>query len=80
MAYTCPKCTTGSLQPMEWKLRVMLALFSAAALIIPGLALTMIGFGIPFLVAAPLVAFLFLILPWKRCDRCGHITARASGK
>jgi hypothetical protein len=48
-------------------------------ILIPGLALTMIGAGLPLLVASPLSALLLLFLPLQRCGRCGHMAVRRSG-
>jgi Na+/proline symporter len=74
---TCPRCgEEGWFRPMEWKLRVMVSLAIAFAVFVPGLALTMMGIGLPLLIASPFVAILCLFLPWKRCHRCGHITIR----
>jgi hypothetical protein len=44
--------------------------------VITGLALTMIGIGLPLLIVSPLVAIVLPFLPWKRCQRCGHMTVR----
>jgi hypothetical protein len=74
---TCPKCgEEGWFHPMAWRLRIMVSLSIAFMVFIPGLALTMIGIGLPLLVASPFVAILSPFLPWKRCHRCGHITIR----
>jgi hypothetical protein len=74
---TCPKCgEEGWFHLMEWRLRIMISVFSAFMVFVPGLALTMIGIGLPLLVASPFVAILLPFLPWKRCHRCGHITIR----
>jgi hypothetical protein len=74
---TCPKCgEEGWFHPMTWRLRIMVSLSIAFMVFIPGLALTMIGIGLPLLVASPFIAILFPFLPWKRCHRCGHITIR----
>ena len=74
---TCPKCgEEGWFHPMGWRLRIMVSLSIAFMVLIPGLALTMIGIGFPLLIASPLVAILLPFLPWKRCQRCGHITIR----
>jgi hypothetical protein len=54
----------------------MVSVSIAFMVFIPGLALTMIGIGLPLVVASPFVAILFPFLPWKRCHRCGHITIR----
>lgn len=71
---TCRKCgEEGQFRPMEWKLRALIAVFAGLMVFILGLALTMVGLGLPLLVAAPIVAVVFLLLPWKRCHRCGHI-------
>lgn len=77
-SFTCPKCRKeGWLHPMEWKLRIMVSLSIAfLVLFVPGLALTMIGIGLPLLIVSPFVAILSLLLPWKRCTRCGHMTIR----
>lgn len=73
----CPKCgEEGWFHPMEWRLRIMVSLAGAFAVFVPGLALTMIGIGLPLLIVSPFVAILLLFLPWKRCDRCGHMTVR----
>jgi hypothetical protein len=61
---------------MEWRLRIMVSLSIAFMVFIPGLALTMIGIGLPLLVASPFIAILLPFLPWKRCHRCGHMTIR----
>lgn len=74
---TCPKCgEEGWFHSMEWKLRIMISLFSAFMVFVPGLALTMIGIGLPLLIISPFVAILLPFLPWKRCTRCGHIAVR----
>jgi hypothetical protein len=74
---TCPKCgEEGWFHPMEWRLRIVISLASAFIVFVPGLALTMIGIGLPLLIASPFVAVLLPFLPWKRCHRCGHITIR----
>ncbi len=54
----------------------MVSLSIAFMVFVPGLALTMIGVGLPLLIASPFVAILLPFLPWKRCHRCGHITIR----
>jgi len=61
---------------MEWRLRVMLSLLAALMVFIVGLALTMIGIGLPLVAVSPFLAVLLLFLPWKRCRRCGYITVR----
>ena len=58
--------------------RVLIALSTGVVILIPGLALTMIGAGLPLLVASPLSALLLLFLPLRRCGSCGHIAARWS--
>ena len=74
---TCPKCgEEGWFHPMEWRLRIVVALSIAFMVFVPGLALTMIGIGLPLLIASPFVAILLPFLPWKQCSRCGHITIR----
>jgi hypothetical protein len=74
---TCPKCgEEGWFHPMEWRLRILVSLSIAFMIFVPGLALTMIGIGLPFLIASPFVAIMLPFLPWKRCHRCGHITIR----
>jgi len=74
---TCPKCGEEDwFHPMEWRLRIMVSLSIAFMVFVPGLALTMIGIGLPLLIASPFVAILLPFLPWKRCHRCGHITIR----
>jgi hypothetical protein len=73
----CPKCgEEGWFHPVEWRLRIMVSLSIAFMVFVPGLALTMIGIGLPLLIASPFVAILLPFLPWKRCHRCGHITLR----
>jgi hypothetical protein len=54
----------------------MVSLSIALMVFVPGLALTMIGIGLPLLIASPFVAVLLPFLPWKRCTRCGHMTIR----
>jgi hypothetical protein len=61
------------------RFRILLALGTGVVILIPGLALTMIGAGLPLLVASPLSALLLLFLPMKRCGSCGHIVVRRSG-
>ena len=74
---TCPKCgEEGCFHPMEWRLRIVVSLSIAFMVFVPGLALTMIGIGLPLLIASPFVAILFPFLPWKQCSRCGHMTIR----
>ena len=76
-ASACPKCGEEDwFHPMEWRLRIMVSLSIAFMVFVPGLALTMIGLGLPLLIASPFVAILLPFLPWKRCHRCGHITIR----
>jgi hypothetical protein len=55
------------------RFRILIALSTGLVILIPGLALTMIGAGLPLLIASPLSALLLLVLPMKRCGRCGHI-------
>jgi len=74
---TCPKCREeGWFHPMEWRLRIMISLFSAFMVFASGLALTMIGIGLPLVIISPFIAVLLPFLPWKRCTRCGHMTVR----
>lgn len=74
---TCPKCAEeGWFHPMDWRSRIMVSISTAVMVFITGLALTMIGIGLPLLIASPLVAILLPFLPWKRCRRCGHMTIR----
>ena len=74
---TCPKCAEeGWFYPMDWRSRIMVSVSAAVMVFIIGLALTMIGIGLPLLIASPLVAILLPFLPWKRCRRCGHMTVR----
>jgi hypothetical protein len=74
---TCPKCgEEGWFHSMEWRLRIMISLFSAFMVFASGLALTMIGIGLPLVIISPFVAILLPFLPWKRCTRCGHMTVR----
>jgi hypothetical protein len=54
----------------------MVSISTAVVVFITGLALTMIGVGLPLLIASPFVAILLPFLPWKRCRRCGHMTVR----
>jgi hypothetical protein len=61
---------------MERRLRILVSLSIAFMVFVPGLALTVIGIGLPLLIASPFVAILFPFLPWKRCQRCGHMTIR----
>jgi hypothetical protein len=76
----CPKCgAEGQLRAIGWRFRVLLALSTGVVILIPGLALTMIGAGLPLLVASPLSALLLLFLPMKRCGGCGHIVVRRPG-
>lgn len=77
---TCPKCgAEGQLRPVGWGVRILLALSTGLVVLIPGLALTMIGAGLPLLVASPLSTLLLLFLPLKRCGRCGHMAFRRTG-
>jgi hypothetical protein len=79
-AESCPKCgAEGQLRPVGLRFRIILALSAGLVILIPGLALTMIGAGLPLLVASPLSTLLLLFLPLKRCRRCGHVAVRRSG-
>ena len=76
---TCPKCgAEGQLRQIGWRMRILLALSTGVVILIPGLALTMIGAGLPLVVASPLSALLLLVLPIGRCRSCGHIAVRRS--
>lgn len=55
-------------------MRILLALSTGVVVLIPGLALTMIGAGLPLLVASPLSALVLLLVPLRRCERCGHVS------
>jgi hypothetical protein len=80
MAKACPKCEAEDrLRPVGLRFRVLIALGTSVVILIPGLALTMIGAGLPLLVASPLSALLLLFLPMRRCGSCGHIVVRRSG-
>jgi hypothetical protein len=71
---TCRRCKEeGAARPMEWKLRILLSAFAGVIVVCIGLALTIVGIGVPLLVTLPVVILVFLILPWKRCKRCRHI-------
>lgn len=73
----CRKCGgEGTFELMELKLRALIAAFAGVIVFILGLAFTMVGLGLPLLVAAPIVAVALLLVPWKRCQRCGHIGIR----
>jgi hypothetical protein len=76
-AEICPKCgAEGQLHPVGLGFRILLALATGVVILIPGLALTMIGAGLPLLVASPLSTLLLLVLPLRRCRSCGHLAAR----
>jgi hypothetical protein len=79
-ARACSKCgAEDQLRPVGLKLRILIAVSTGVVILIPGLALTMIGAGLPLLVASPLSALLLLFLPMQRCGSCGHIVVRRSG-
>ena len=51
---TCPKCAEdGWFHPMGWRSRIMVSISTAFMVFITGLALTMIGIGLPLLIAFP---------------------------
>jgi hypothetical protein len=75
----CPKCgAAGQLRPVGVRFRILLALSTGVVILIPGLALTMIGAGLPLLIASPLSALLLLFLPLRRCRSCGQMAVRRS--
>ena len=75
----CAKCgEEGQLRSVGWRFRILIALSTGAVILIPGLALTMVGAGLPLLIASPLSTLLLLFLPLKRCGNCGHIGVRRS--
>ncbi|MGD8244038.1 MAG: hypothetical protein PVG25_07125 [Anaerolineae bacterium] len=77
---TCPKCEAGGqLRAVRRGVRILLALSTGVVILIPGLALTMLGAGLPLLVASPRLALALLVLPLQRCRSCGHIAVRRSG-
>ena len=70
----CPKCgRDDTFQPPERRTRILVSAFAGVITLIAGLALTVIGIGLPLLLTAPVVALLLYTLPWKRCRNCGHI-------
>jgi len=76
----CPRCgTEGDLRWVGWRFRVLIAVSTGVVVLIPGLALTMVGVGLPLLIAAPLVTLLLLVLPLTRCGNCGRIGVRRPG-
>jgi hypothetical protein len=76
----CPKCgAEGQLRPVGLRFRILIALSTGLVILIPGLALTMIGAGLPLLVASPLSTLLLLFLPLRRCGHCGQVAVRRSG-
>jgi hypothetical protein len=76
----CGRCGAEDLlRKVRWRFRVFLALSTGVVILIPGLALTMVGVGLPLLIASPIATLLLLFLPLTRCGNCGHITVRRSG-
>lgn len=70
----CPKCgAEDQPRPVRWRTRIVLAVSTGVVVLIPGLALTMIGAGLPLLVASPLATLLLLFVPLRRCERCGYV-------
>jgi hypothetical protein len=76
----CPKCgAEGQPRPVGWQMRILLALSTGVVVLIPGVALTMIGAGLPLLLAAPLATLFLLFVPLRRCERCGHMAIWRAG-
>jgi len=76
----CARCgAEGQLRGVGWRFRVLIALSTGVVVLIPGLALTMVGVGLPLLIAAPLATLLLLVLPLTRCGNCGRIDVRRPG-
>jgi hypothetical protein len=69
----CPRCSFESEGfPITRQERAALMLATAGPVAGMGLALSMIGIGLPLLCVSPLIVGAALFLPWRRCGNCGR--------